>query len=169
MKNNYIETDLSKIEYLASEREDENFRFRSFLKRKDGKQVDRIVHRLHREITGHINCTLCGNCCYRLKPESQEEDIAILARIENITPDDFEHNYCEDDYGDTYLNTVPCRYLEGKKCRIYEHRPEQCRRFPSTDREGFVSKSLGLLRYYEICPIVFNIMERLKDEMKFRR
>ena len=45
MKSNHLETDLLKIEYLASIREDENYRFRAFLKGKDSVQVDTIVHR----------------------------------------------------------------------------------------------------------------------------
>jgi hypothetical protein len=45
--NMYLETDLSKIKQLAAKREDENFRFRAFLKVKDSNEVDSIVHRLH--------------------------------------------------------------------------------------------------------------------------
>ncbi|MDR1115163.1 MAG: YkgJ family cysteine cluster protein [Tannerella sp.] len=26
------------------------------------------------------------------------------------------------------------RYLDGKKCSLYENRPEQCRTFPNTDK-----------------------------------
>jgi Fe-S-cluster containining protein len=169
MNNNDIETDLSRIEQLAALREDENFRFRSYLKGKDSDQVDRIVHGLHREITEQIDCTLCGNCCSQLQANIDRKDIAVLAQIENMTPEMFESNFCEEDFDETLLNMMPCRYLEGTKCRIYENRPAQCRSFPNTDKKRFTSRLLGMLRYYEICPIVFNLMERLKDEMRFRR
>lgn len=169
MKNNYIETDLSKIKHLASIRENENIRFRIFLKGKDSDKVDSIVHRLHEEISKRIDCDLCGNCC-QLTPRVYEEDIVILAQLENITPESYEHNHCEkDEFGEIYLKTIPCRYLEGTKCSIKENCPKQCQAFPYTNKEGFTSRSLGMLGFYEICPIVFNLMERLKEEMRFRR
>jgi len=49
-----IETDLVKIKHFASIKEDENFRFRSFLKSKDEDTVDRIVHQLHDELVKQI-------------------------------------------------------------------------------------------------------------------
>jgi len=169
MKNNYIETDLSKIKHLSSIRENENIRFRTFLKGKDGAKVDSIVHRLHEEISKQIDCGLCGNCC-NMRPRLYKEDIEVLSRLENITPESYEQNYCEPaDFNEIYLKSMPCRYLEGTKCSIQENRPKQCRDFPYTNKEGFTSRLLGMLGFYEICPIVFNLMERLKDEMQFRR
>ena len=56
MKINHIERDLSKIKHLASIRENENIRFRTFLKGQDNAKVDKIVHRLHEEISKQIGC-----------------------------------------------------------------------------------------------------------------
>jgi len=166
----YLETNLSKIKQKADEREDENFRFRSFLKGKDSGKVDNIVHRLHAEIAPQIDCTLCGNCCCQLKPQLSKKDISVLAQMENITAEDYLLNYCEDDgFGDIYLKSLPCRYLNGKSCSLSDNRPDQCRRFPYTNQKGFTSRLLGMLTFYEICPIVFNLMERLKGEMRFRK
>ena len=165
----YLETNLLKIKQIATEREDENFRFRAFLKGKDGDKVDEIVHQLHKEITQQIDCTLCGNCCIQLKPRLSKNDIEELARIDNITTEDYLLNYCEKDDGDIYLKNIPCRYIDGKQCSIYENRPDQCRRFPFTNQKGFISRLYGMLSFYEVCPIVFNLMERLKGEMRFRR
>ncbi|MDR1130630.1 MAG: YkgJ family cysteine cluster protein [Prevotellaceae bacterium] len=164
----YIETNLLKIKKLADIREDENYRFRAFLKSRDSKKVDSIVHRLHEEIIIQIDCTACANCCYCLTPKVSKADIDILARIENISPEEFHDAYCKTDFGDIYLKDIPCRYIDGKKCGIYENRPAQCKTFPNTDKPGFVSRSLGMIRYYEICPIVFNLMEMLKNELRFR-
>jgi len=165
-----IETDLLKIQHLATIRENENIRFRSFLKSKDGDKVDSIVHRLHKEIAAQIDCTLCGNCCCQLKPELHEKDIAILSQMEKMTTENYIDSYCEkDDFDEIYLATIPCRYLEGKQCSIYENRPKECRRFPYTDEDDFISRLFGMLNFYEFCPIVFNLMERLKGELRFRR
>ena len=40
----HLETDLSKMKHLAEVRDIENIRFRTYLKRKDGRIVDNIVH-----------------------------------------------------------------------------------------------------------------------------
>ena len=170
MNNRHLETNLSKIQQIASVREDENYRFRRFLKSKESDKVDKIVHRLHDELTRQIDCTLCGNCCCRLQPRIYKNEIEVLARLENMTPESFQENYCEEaDFKEIYLKTIPCRYLEDKKCSIYENRPEKCKTFPYTDKEEFTSRLYSMIEFYEICPIVFNLMERLKDELWFRR
>jgi Fe-S-cluster containining protein len=165
----YIETNLSKIRRIAAEREDENYRFRRFLKSKDSEKVDDIVHRLHKKIVPLIDCTTCGNCCYCLRLKINDEDINVLAHLENISPEEYQTGYCEEDEEDICLKDVPCRYLDGKKCRIYENRPQQCREFPYTNKKDFIFRLLGMIRFYETCPIVFNLMEKLKDEFRFYR
>jgi len=122
----HLETNLSKIKHLSSVNEDVNFRFRTFLKGQDSTKVDNIVHRLHEEITKQIDCTLCGNCCNQLSPKLHKDDIAVLAQLENISPGKYMDDYCEKgDFEEIYLKTIPCRYLEGKKCGIYENRPDK--------------------------------------------
>jgi Fe-S-cluster containining protein len=169
--NNYnlLETNLSKIKRLAEVREDENYRFRSFLKGKDSDKIDRIVHRLHDEISGKIDCLLCGNCCSRLAPRLDREEVETLALLEDINPESYIEKYCELDFGEINLETIPCRYWEDNKCSIYEHRPKECRLFPYTRKDDFISKLYSMIKYYKTCPIVFNLMERLKNEMRFRR
>jgi len=170
MKNHYVETDLLKIKHLSSVREDENYRFRKFLKDKENEKIDRIVRRLHDELIRQIDCTLCGNCCCQLKPELYRDDIAVLARLENTTPENYQDCYCEEaDFGEFFLKTIPCRYLVDKKCCIYENRPEECRSFPYTGKENFISRLWSMIDLYGICPIVFNLMERLKGKLRFRR
>jgi len=168
MQNHQIETDLSKIQRLASFREDENFRFRTFLKGKDNAKTDEIVHRLHEELTRQIDCTLCGNCCFHLQPELHHDDMATLARLENIAPETYRDEYCEEvEIGAFFLKSKPCRYLEGKICRVYENRPDECKDFPYTGKEDFIHRTYSMIEFYGICPIVFNLMERLKKELQF--
>jgi hypothetical protein len=54
----HLETDLAKIGRLGVKREDENFRFRSFLKGKDGHKVDQLIHRINKEIVSHFQIFL---------------------------------------------------------------------------------------------------------------
>ena len=165
-----IETNLFKIRHAAIKREDENYRFRSFLKGKDPEWVDRIVHRLHEELTKKIDCRTCSNCCRAFAPLLSDEDIGVLAGMENITPEEYEEKYCEADmFGDACLNSKPCRYLGENQCSIpMDKRPEQCRDFPYTGKKGFTSRLLSIISFYGVCPIVYNLMEQLKKEVEFR-
>lgn len=165
-----IEIDLAKIERLAIQRENENFAFRMFLKSFDDKEVDKIVHRLHRIVTRQIDCLACGNCCNSLVPRVKEEEINYLASLDNVSVEDFICDHIEEDKyeGSLFLKATPCRYLNGKACTIYENRPKECREYPYTHRRGFVFRSLSMITNYAICPIVFNIMENLKVELEFK-
>jgi Fe-S-cluster containining protein len=153
-----METNLLELKRLATTKEHENILFITLLKCKDSGKIDKIVHQLHNEITQQIDCTLCGNYCCQLQPELHKKDIATLARLENIAPQNYKEYYCEKaEDGKILLKTKPCRYLKEKKCSIYENRPEECKNFPYTDDEEFVSRLYSVLNFYEICPIVFNL------------
>jgi hypothetical protein len=126
----YIETNLSKIKQIADIREDENFRFRAFLKGKDGEKIDSIGHRLHKEITAQIDCTACANCCYCLRSAVSKADVNTLARLENISPEEFQDAYCETDFGGTYLKDIPCRYIDGKNAAFMKIAPNNAKHTP---------------------------------------
>ena len=75
----------------------------------------------------------------------------------------------EDKYeGSWFLKATPCRYLDGKECTIYDIRPKECREYPYTHRRKFVTRTLGMISNYAVCPIVFNVLENLKAELKFK-
>jgi len=58
-----IEKDLNVLERNAKIREDQNWRFRSYLKGSDDPdEIDRIVHELNDKVTSEIDCTECANC-----------------------------------------------------------------------------------------------------------
>ena len=165
-----LELDLAKIEKLSIKRENENYSFRAFLKGKEIDKVDKIVHRLHREITAKINCQECGNCCISLVPRVKENEIAFLAELDKVTVEEFIRDNLELDNFDNslFLIHTPCRYLDGKSCSIYDNRPLECKAYPYTHRPGFVSRTLNMISNYGICPIVFNLMENLKEETDFK-
>jgi Fe-S-cluster containining protein len=162
--------DLDKISQQAKIKEKENFRFRSFLKGKDDDRVDKIVHAINKDVVAQIDCTKCGNCCNTLKPSVSENEIRILANLERISQKEYSDKNTEKDDLDNgkYLKDSPCKYLKDKKCSIYVSRPHDCRSFPHIDKNFFNSRTLGMIDNYAICPIVFNVLKRLKEEFKFR-
>lgn len=165
-----MELDLDRIKQLSKKREEENFAFRSFLKIQDSKKVDGIVHDIHNEINAQIDCTKCGNCCGELRPWVDDDDIERLANIDKIPKGEYIEKFVEknESEGDRYLKSMPCKYFDGKKCSIYPDRPGECRDYPFTHKDEFTSRLFGVIDDYVICPIVFNLYERLKREMRFR-
>jgi len=165
-----LELNIEKIGSIARQKEKENLRFRSFLKGLDSDKVDIIVHRLHQEIVEQIDCTECGNCCNNLKPLVNDNEIERLSQIDNLPVEEFKIRFTElDDIDDgRYLKDIPCKYLMNKKCIIYSSRPKDCKSYPHTHKKNFTSRTLGMIYSVEICPIVFNIFERLKSELRFR-
>ena len=167
---NQLELNLEKISRLAIRNEDQNYRFRSFLKIQDSEKIDRIVHRLDREIREQIDCTLCGNCCNELTPRLSDAEVDRLARIDSVSREEFIQKFVESDpdEGDNFLKGTPCKYHCEKKCTIYSNRPEDCRSYPHTHKKDFNTRTMGIIENYGICPIVFNVFERLKIEIRFR-
>ena len=167
-KNINLELDLEKIEELAKDREDKNFEFRAFLKGQDPDKIDEIVQRLNFEISNQIDCTTCGNCCMKLKPFITEQDIKSLSQRLNFSPQQVKDDYIEIDEGDQYFKNLPCSFLKVKKCTVYNDRPEDCKSFPHLHKKMFISRLWGVIENYSICPIVFNVFERLKTELNYK-
>ena len=162
-----LETDLEKMKVLGELRKEENERFRAFLKNRNTHKIDLLLHRLNEQITPQIDCTACGNCCKNLSPYLTNNDLKHLADATQLPAHRLISDYTEtDDYGIS-LKHVPCCFLKDNKCTIYQHRPETCSSFPHLDKPDFISRSRRTFDNYSICPIIFNVIERLKMEMDF--
>ncbi len=166
--NKNIETDLKKIEELGKLREDENFEFRAFLKGQNSNKVDKIVHRLNTEITEQIDCTACGNCCIQFRLCVSDKDIEKLAQRLNTTSQQIKLDYIQTDQYEQYFKNIPCGFLKDKRCTVYDDRPKECRAFPYLHKKEFTSRLFGVIDNYSVCPIVFNVYEKLKIELNFK-
>jgi uncharacterized protein len=54
----------------------------------------------------------------------------------------------------------PCPLLEGKLCSCYADRPEDCRSDPHLDKADRVSSLMSIIGNAEVCPIVYEVLER---------
>ena len=167
-KNDALVTDLKKIQLIAAEKEIENDRFRIFLKQQDAEAIDVIVHQLNETITPQIDCTQCGNCCKSLMINVTTEEADSLAYNLNMSLADVKGSYIEEsEQGQLIMNTIPCHFLTGTSCSIYENRFNECREFPHLHKPNFTGRLFGTLLYYAMCPIIFNVMEQLKEAIPF--
>ena len=161
--------DLNEIHRKAVQNEKENLRFRAFLKGQSQIRMDRLVHELYKFYGNEIDCTRCGNCCTKLRPIMMESDIDVLTRELNLTRENFRNKYIMiDEEGDMMFKHLPCKFLHGRECSIYEFRPHDCRSYPHLHKTEFTSRLYGVLENYAICPIVFNVIEEMKLRLHFR-
>lgn len=162
------------LEKLAAEKEDENWRFRRFLKFYDemsDEQVDELVFKISDEVWAKINCSECGRCCVELQPLLSEKDQKRLAKGLKITVEQLRNEYLE--YDKTVdepgwkIKKSPCPFLKDKKCSVYEDRPDNCREYPYLHEADFTCRTWGMIDRTFTCPVVFRVLEELKEKLNF--
>ncbi len=166
----HIETDLHRIAAIAGAVRAENDRFTVFLKQQDTDQIDSLVSELDAAITPQVDCTVCGNCCKSLMIVVSGEEADALSQHLEQPRETFDERYLEKgSNGMMIVNTIPCHFLSDNKCTVYEHRFAGCREFPALQVAGFNRRLFTTFMHYERCPIIFNVVERLKDALNFER
>jgi len=161
--------DHQEIHQLSHRREEENLRFRSFLKGQNSARIDRMVHQLYSSVSKEIDCTQCGYCCTQLRPVIMEIDIDLLTKTLKLSREKFKKKFIIlDDEGDMLLKHLPCKFLKNQKCTVYESRPRDCQSYPHLHKSDITSRLYVILENYGICPIVFNVIEELKIRLNFR-
>ncbi len=168
-----MQTDPKVVAELAAERQEQNWRFRTFLKNLelDSEELDAIVHRHYEDVASQIDCGACGNCCRVILPMLQASDVARLACGLNLSESQLvDRLLVSGDEENTFtFNKKPCPLLSGNRCTAYTSRPENCRSFPHLHKENFVFRLIQAVENGSICPIVFNVLERLKDDLWHRQ
>ncbi|MTI30794.1 YkgJ family cysteine cluster protein [Xanthovirga aplysinae] len=153
-----------KEEALAAKAD--NRKFFQRLRKKKTSYLDNVVHRIHQQVFEEINCLECANCCKTTSPIFYKGDIERMARALKMKYSEFIDEYLhQDDEGDYVLNEAPCPFLaDDNTCIVYESRPTACREYPHTNRKRFYQILNLTLKNTEICPAVFEIVKKMKDE-----
>ena len=62
----------------------------------------------------------------------------------------------------------PCDFLKDDgACALGDCKPANCRRYPYTDQPDRMGSLLSIIESAEVCPVVYEILERLKEEYHF--
>lgn len=83
-----------------------------------------------------FKCTGCGQCCTGFPGAVwvSPQEIQALAEHLNISEEEFIRTYTHRINGRISLKEDPhnydCVFLKGKRCQVYNARPQQCRTFP---------------------------------------
>lgn len=163
-----VETDLEKILFKTTNDEKTNDRFSDFLTKLDSTALDEEIIRLEKIIAPQINCTSCGNCCKSLMVNINETEANVVADFLQKNRTEFNKLFVEKSEGGKMLiNTIPCHFLSNNVCTIYEVRFESCREFPALHLPNFQKRLFTVFMHYARCPIIFNVMEELKEVVGF--
>jgi len=153
---------------MALQKEQENDHFMLSLKEYDGVQLDAMVHEINDKVSAAIDCTLCGNCCKTLVVSVSPEELQGLSQFLQLTEEATKEQYIEESAAGRYfISKMPCHFLADKKCTIYEQRFTDCREFPHLHKPGFRERFSGTLMHYGSCPIIYNVIEELKERLGF--
>ncbi len=146
-----------------------NKKFFDKLKKISPDQLDKIVHPVHEDVFDEVDCLACANCCKTTSPIFYQADIERVARKLRLKPSEFIDQYLHlDEDNDYVLNSSPCPFLDGENyCLVYESRPTACREYPHTNRKRFRQILNLTLKNAQVCPAVFEIVERLKVKLDF--
>ena len=167
-----IEPDKVKVE--AEKLEEENYKFRRFLKgRADSDKLDAQFLELHNELFDSYDCSKCANCCKECGTTLAGDEVAMIAAFLGLPLDRFVAEYLaevdEDGEMPYVFKEKPCPFLDDEgHCRIEGCQPEVCVGFPYTDQPDRMSSLLSIIDHAGICPVVFEILERLKKMYGFR-
>jgi uncharacterized protein len=164
-------TDLVQIRRLEQQQRGENAKFRAYLK--SHRHSDRRLRRFGEQIEAEIDCTACANCCRVTEVGITEKDIEKLAKFVGTSELEFVDQFTAlDGSGARILkrNEGGCVFLDGNLCSVYEARPVNCANFPHVVRgSGSISSRMWeFLDRVGYCPIVYNWMETVKEDIGFR-
>jgi uncharacterized protein len=160
--------DLGEIAAFSNLKQRENEQFVDFLKSCDSNEVDEAVVKINAEIEPQIDCTKCGNCCKTLMVNVTAKESKDLSVFLNLSLDEIKAKYLEEGLQETFImKSMPCSFLEGTKCSIYENRFEGCKEFPNLNKTEFTKRLFTTMMHYDRCPIIFNVMEELKRVTNF--
>jgi uncharacterized protein len=163
-------TDLVQIRRLGSQNRNENFRFRAYLK--NHRHSDRRLRRFGEEIEAQMDCTACANCCRVSEVGIIDRDVEKLAKFLGMTKEEFLRDSTQrDEFGDLILKRTEagCMFLKDNLCTVYEARPQNCANFPHLVRGSgsIASRMWQFVDRAEVCPIVYNWMEKVKEDIGF--
>ena len=99
------------------------------------------------------------------------EDIDRDAQYLGITAEQFVDTYLEkEEFGMNYqARNKSCDFLrEDGNCKLGDCKPDSCKKYPYTDQPERLLSLLSILNTIEICPVAFEIFERLKQEYGFK-
>lgn len=161
-------------EYIKDEarkKEAENIKFRTYLKgHAEEKKLDQQFLELHNELFADYDCSKCRNCCTMYRGSIPAEDLEKAAEHMKLSKEQFITLFLQENemFGNYETKHQPCDFLnEDGECKLGECRPYNCKNYPYTSQPERLFSLRSVLEVVEVCPVAFEIYERLKKEYRF--
>ncbi len=155
---------LDELENLAESKQEENLKFRRYLKNHANKEeLDNDFKELHEKYFKIYDCTKCRNCCKKLGISIRYDEIEYL----NLTKEQLQN--LKEEYG-KYLNKEECQFLNNNdECTLKGCPPNSCKEFPYTNKTERLESLYTVINNTFICPAVYEIVEELKIKYNFKK
>lgn len=123
------------------------------------------------ETWGEVACLDCANCCKKMTPTFNKQDITRISKHLNMTRKEFSDKWLmkEKSTGDIVNKKQPCQFLgKDNKCSIYEVRPLDCAEFPHFVRKDFRHQVRERVFHQNIhfCPATLVFVEKLQARLE---
>lgn len=162
-----------KISFEAKKKESENLNFRTYLKcHADEEELDQQFFKLHNELFSNYDCNKCRNCCKMYHGNIPVEDLEKDAEYLGMSKEELIDKFLEWDEIERNYQTKhkPCDFLqEDGSCKLGDCKPENCKKYPYTNQPERLQSLYGVLDAVAVCPVAFEIYERLKVEYGFKK
>lgn len=162
--------DIKELKQLANKKEDENYRFRRYLKNHaDEEELDRQFKKLHEKYFKIYDCKKCRNCCKEIGISMSEEELDKICNYLKLDKEKYIEKNLINNYGEYSFKDTKCKFLdECNNCQIENCLPITCKEYPYTNKEERLFSLLGVVANASVCPVVYEILEELKREYHFR-
>ena len=162
--------DIKELKQLANKKEDENYRFRRYLKNHaDEEELDRQFKKLHEKYFKIYDCKKCRNCCKEIGISMSEEELDKICNYLKLDKEKYIEKNLINNYGEYSFKDIKCKFLdECNNCQIENCLPITCKEYPYTNKEERLFSLLGVVANASVCPVVYEILEELKHEYHFR-
>ncbi len=97
-----------------------------------------------------------------------DDEADKLANHLNQLRPEFDKKYLEKGSSMMVINAMPCHFLNANKCTVYDYRFAGCREFPALHLPQFTKRVFTTFMHYNRCPIIYNVIENLKEETGFK-
>ena len=162
----------NKVEYYAQKKSKKNSKFRVWLKMHvDPEDLDKQFHTLHNELFENYDCSQCRNCCKEYPGTFKENELDKVSKHLDMTIEDFKKKYIKDEKenGSYVTKNIPCDFLmENGDCMLGKSKPISCIQYPFTNQPDRMFSLYSFLQATFVCPVAYEICERLKEHYNFR-
>ena len=147
-----------------------------FVKQWDESDVSdamHIAHQSEKEVWEEVNCLNCANCCKKMTPTLTKTDRHRIATHLGLSLKAFKEQYLayDKDDKDWRMQQQPCVFLNetSNMCRIYAHRPADCRGFPHLVKEPINQFAHIHQQNIKYCPATFLWVEKMMEKIEFNK